>query len=104
MPRSHAPARPSHSLDIRDILFRVMAKVLVSIDDALLRQIDRAARKLRLSRSAYLAQIARDELARSVGPGKHPAVRSALGRMDTLLADTPAGDSTAVIRAERDAR
>lgn len=105
MPFPHAPTRPPfRSEDIRDILSFAMVKVLVSLNDDLLRRIDRAARKAGLSRSAYLAQIAREDLARTVGPGKHPAARRALARLDTLLADSPAGDSTAAIRAERDAR
>ncbi|HEY6780024.1 MAG TPA: hypothetical protein VI111_03675 [Thermoleophilaceae bacterium] len=81
-----------------------MAKVLVSIDDALLHRVDRAARTRGLTRSAYLAQLARDDLARTLGPGKHPTSRRALLRLDTLLADSPAGDSTEAIREERDSR
>ena len=39
-----------------------MAKVLLSIDDSLLNRIDRAARARGLSRSAYLSQLAMQEL------------------------------------------
>jgi metal-responsive CopG/Arc/MetJ family transcriptional regulator len=81
-----------------------MAKVLVSLEDALLRRIDRVARAQRMSRSAYLAQLARRDLARASGPGNSPAARRALARLDSLVASTPTGDSTAAIRAERDAR
>ena len=81
-----------------------MAKVLVSIDDALLRRIDRAARSLGVSRSAYLAQVAANDLARAIGPGSGSRARRALARLDELFADSPAGDSTAALRAERDAR
>ena len=81
-----------------------MAKVLVSLDDKLLRRVDRAARARGLSRSGYLAQLANEDIARTAGPGKQPAVRRALTRLDELLADSPAGDSTAAIRDQRDAR
>ena len=81
-----------------------MAKVLVSLDDALLRRIDRAAQARGLSRSAYLARLAERDLARLSGPGVSPSVRRALARLDELFAGGPAEDSTAAIRAERDAR
>ena len=80
-----------------------MAKVLVSLDDKLLRRVDRAARARGLSRSGYLAQLANEDIARAAA-GKQPAVRRALARLDELLADSPAGDSTAAIRDQRDAR
>jgi hypothetical protein len=80
-----------------------MAKVLVSFEDSLLRRIDRAARSRGLTRSAYLAQLADDDARRS-GPGRNPATRAALRELDRLLARAPAGDSTAAIRAARDAR
>lgn len=81
-----------------------MAKVLISLDDRLLRRIDRTASAAGLSRSAYLARLAEGDLARGVGPGRSPAARAALRKLDRLFADAPAGDSTAAIRAERDAR
>jgi DNA-binding phage protein len=81
-----------------------MAKVLVSLNDALLRQIDRIAQSRGLSRSAYLAQLAERDAARASGPGGNPTVRRALARLDELFAGSPAEDSTAAIRAERDAR
>lgn len=81
-----------------------MAKVLVSLDDKLLRRIDRAASASGKSRSAYLSQLAESEAARGAGPGKSPAARAALGKLDRLFARAPAGDSTAAIRAARDAR
>jgi metal-responsive CopG/Arc/MetJ family transcriptional regulator len=80
-----------------------MAKVLVSVDDALLRRIDRAARSRGLSRSAYLAQLAAADLARSA-PGRSARTRRALARLDELFAHGPAEDSTAAVRAERDGR
>ena len=81
-----------------------MAKVLVSLSDALLRQIDRIAQSRGLSRSAYLAELAERDAARSTGPGARPVVRRALARLDKLFLGAPADDSTADIRAERDAR
>jgi hypothetical protein len=81
-----------------------MAKVLVSFDDMLLRRIDRAARANGESRSAYLSHLAESDAARGSGPGKTPAARAALRKLDRLVADAPAGDSTAAIRAARDAR
>lgn len=81
-----------------------MAKVLVSLNDALLRRVDRIAKSRGLSRSAYLAELAEQDATRSVGPGATPAARRALARLDELFADGAAEDSTDAIRAERDAR
>jgi hypothetical protein len=81
-----------------------MAKVLVSFNDSLLRRIDRAARASGKSRSAYLSQLAESDAARGSGPGKTPASRAALRKLDRLFADAPADDSTAAIRAARDVR
>jgi hypothetical protein len=81
-----------------------MAKVLVSLNDALLRQIDRIAKSRGLSRSGYLAQLAERDAARSFGPGASPAARRALARLDELFAGSLAEDTTDAIRADRDAR
>ncbi|HVQ57346.1 MAG TPA: hypothetical protein VMS60_00425 [Solirubrobacterales bacterium] len=81
-----------------------MAKVLVSIDDRLLRRIDRAAESARLSRSAYLSGLAEREFLGGEGPGGAPAALAAMRKLDRLFKSAPAGDSTAAIRAERDAR
>lgn len=81
-----------------------MAKVLVSLNDALLRRVDRIAKARGLSRSAYLAELAERDAARSDGPGASRAAQRALTRLDTLFAGGPAEDSTVAIRAERDAR
>ncbi len=81
-----------------------MAKVLVSLNDALLRRIDRIAKARGLSRSAYLAQLAERDAARSEGPGASRTARRALSRLDELFAAAPAEESTHAIRAERDAR
>jgi hypothetical protein len=81
-----------------------MSKVLVSVDDTLLRRIDRIARSRGLTRSAYLAQLAQRDAARASGPGKTPTAQAALRDLDRLFSGAPAGESTAVIRAARDAR
>ena len=81
-----------------------MAKVLVSLSDALLRRVDRIAKSRGLSRSAYLAVLAERAAARSDARGARPATLRALARLDRLVGATPAGDSTAALRAERDGR
>lgn len=82
----------------------MVAKVLVSLNDALLRRVDRIAKSRGLSRSAYLAELAEQDAARFGGPGTTAAARRALARLDKLFARGPTGDSTGAIRAERDAR
>ena len=81
-----------------------MAKVLVSLNDALLRRIDRIAKARGLSRSTYLANLAEQDAVRSEGPGATRAAQRALARLDALFATAPTEDSTVAIRAERDAR
>jgi hypothetical protein len=81
-----------------------MAKVLVSLDEALLRRIDRVARARGLTRSAYLAAIAQRDISHSLGPGKQPMARRALARLDQLVGTTPSGESTELVREGRDAR
>lgn len=81
-----------------------MAKVLVSLNDALLRRVDRIAKARGLSRSGYLAELAERDAARSEGPGTTPAARHAFSMLDALFEGGPHEDSTAAIRAERDAR
>ena len=77
----------------------------MSIDDALLRRIDEAARGAKLSRSAYLSRAAEEALGEAKGPGASPKVREAMARLDELFARNPIPeDPTAAIRAERDAR
>jgi hypothetical protein len=80
-----------------------VAKVLVSINDGLLRRVDRIAKARGLSRSAYLAGLAEHDTTRSA-PGATRAARRALSRLDELFADRSAEDSTIAIRDERDAR
>jgi hypothetical protein len=82
-----------------------MSKVLVSLDDRLLKRIDRTAKSRGLTRSAYLAELAERDLANAEGPGADPGVRAALRELDRLFAEAGgSGDSTAAIRAARDSR
>jgi len=80
-----------------------MAKVMVSLDDQLLRGIDRAAKASGRSRSAYLSDLAAEDLARAESPDTTSSARAALRSLDRLFADSPAEDSTEAIRAGRDA-
>jgi predicted transcriptional regulator len=81
-----------------------VGKVLVSLNDALLRRVDRIAKARGLSRSRYLAELAERDAARWEGPGKSRTAKRALARLDGLFRVGPPEDSTAAIRAERDAR
>ena len=63
-------------------------RVLISIDERLLRRIDDACARRGLSRSAYLAQLADADLVGGVGPGADPSVRAALTTIDGLVART----------------
>jgi Ribbon-helix-helix protein, copG family len=81
-----------------------IVKVLISLNDALLRRVDRIAKARGLSRSAYLAELAERDAARSEGPGRTRTARRALSRLDELFAAGPVEDSTVAIRAERDGR
>jgi hypothetical protein len=81
-----------------------VTKVLVSMDDKLLARVDRAARRLGLSRSAYLASLAARDVGTS-GPGRDPKVREAIAGLKRLFAENPTpGDVTAIIRRMRDSR
>jgi hypothetical protein len=85
-----------------DILGNV--KVLVSLDDRLLRRIDRAARERGLSRSAYLAELAERDLGMARGPGASRQAQAALRCLDRMFTRLPHDDPVGAIRAERDAR
>ena len=78
----------------------LVTKVLLSLDESLLRLIDLKARARRLSRSAYFTELARRDVARD-----WKAVRSILRRLDRLFARTESrGDATSIVRMQRDAR
>jgi hypothetical protein len=85
-----------------DIIWN-MAKVLVSINEALLARINRAAEARGLSRSAYLAQLAARDLELAVGPGRRGPVRESLLELDELFAAAPRGEAARELRAEREA-
>jgi hypothetical protein len=89
--------------DISDILLP-MAKVLVSFDEQLLKRIDRAAGASGQTRSGYLAWLAETQIGSGSGPGKSPGARRAMKALDRLFVDSPPGDSTAAVRADRDSR
>lgn len=61
-------------------------RVLISISDELLVRIDDACRRLGMTRSGYLAQLADATLLGTAGPGADPAVRAALAEIDELFA------------------
>jgi len=82
-----------------------VAKVLITLEDSLLRRIDRTTRERGLTRSAYVAQLARRDLEQQVGPGADPEVHAALARLRDLFARAGGGgDSATIIREERDKR
>ena len=79
-------------------------KVLVSLDDALLRRVDEVARRRGLTRSAYLAALAERDVAAALGPGADERARVALSRLAAVLGDAEGEDVTDAVRRERDAR
>jgi hypothetical protein len=84
-----------------------MPKVLISMDEKLLRQLDRAAKRAGLSRSAYIARLAARDVEQATGPGADPDVRKALAEIDRLVRENPPPpgfDWTAEIRKMRDSR
>lgn len=77
-----------------------MPKVLVSLPDDLLADLDREAEHRQVSRSALLAEAARRELGR-----RDPAaVRAAIERSERSFRDAGPFESADLIRAERDRR
>lgn len=76
-----------------------MAKVMVSIPDDLLRELDDEARRRSTSRNALLAEAARRELAR-----RDPVeVAAAVERSRARFARAAAFESAELIRRDRDA-
>jgi len=75
-----------------------MAKVMISLPDDLLEQVDAEALKRATSRSALLAAAARRELQR-----RDPdAVAAAIARSQQRFRDAGSFDSTGLVRADRD--
>ena len=84
-----------------------MPKILVSMDAKLLGRLDRAARRARTTRSAYLARLVARDIETAIGPGRDPEVRRALADIDRLFEENPPPpgfDVTAVLRKMRDTR
>ena len=59
-----------------------MTKVLLSVEDRLLRRLDAAAERNGLSRSACVAWLLELRLGHETGPGADPAVRAAMAEID----------------------
>jgi metal-responsive CopG/Arc/MetJ family transcriptional regulator len=77
-----------------------MAKVMVSLPDDLLVQVDAEAKRRSTSRSAFLAAAARRELDR-----RDPrAVAAAIARSRERFRRSVEFDAAALVRADRDAR
>ncbi len=84
-----------------------MAKVLVTIEDSLLKRIDASVRERGLTRSAYLAGLARRDLDAQIGPGADPAVHAALDRLQQLgreMSYATDEDAVSLVRRTRDER
>lgn len=86
-----------------------MAKVMVSLPDALLERIDEEARASGRNRSGLLQHAMRLYLAGRLGrtpPGERPEVRDAMARAEKVRRRVKprAEDSTRLIRAARDRR
>jgi metal-responsive CopG/Arc/MetJ family transcriptional regulator len=77
-----------------------MAKVMISLPDALLERLDAAARDRGTSRSGLLQLAAERELSRRTPE----EMRAALQRGRAAMAGAPDIDPAAAIRAERDLR
>ena len=77
-----------------------MAKVMVSLPEELLRQIDREAERRSVNRSALLAAAARRELDR---PDPN-AVAEAIARSERRFAEAGAFEAADLIRRDRDSR
>ena len=77
-----------------------MAKVMVSLSDALLMQLDAEVKRRSTSRSALLAAAARRELAR-----REPAeLAAAIERSERRFAAAGSFESADLVRSERDDR
>jgi metal-responsive CopG/Arc/MetJ family transcriptional regulator len=77
-----------------------MAKIMVSLPDELVREIDEEARRRSMSRSALLATAARRELAR-----RDPAaVAEAIARSEQRFRAAGGFDAAELVRHDRDSR
>jgi metal-responsive CopG/Arc/MetJ family transcriptional regulator len=75
-----------------------MSKVMVSLPEELLAELDAEARRRSTSRSALLASAARRELAR----GKPEQIAAAIARSELRFRDSGAFEAADLIRNERD--
>jgi hypothetical protein len=92
--------------DIQDILKKVTRrKVLVTLDDALVRRLDHAARERGVTRSALLATLTERELRRRM-PEQQREIEAAIRAMRKLGAQYGTGDEDAAttVRSMRDER
>jgi hypothetical protein len=83
-----------------------VAKVLISMEDALLVALDSRAREGGLTRSGYLARLVRGDLAARRGPGADPAVAAAVAKIRQLFREHPGDgeDVAGTVRRMRDER
>lgn len=84
-----------------------MPKVLVTIEQPLLKRIDRTVRERGLTRSAYISELARRDLDAQLGPGADPEVHEAIRQLQTIFADAEYAtdeDTTSLVRRMRDER
>jgi hypothetical protein len=77
-----------------------MSKVMVSLPDELVRDVDEEARRRSMSRSAFLAAAARRELARP----DPAAVADAIARSERRFRAAGTWDAGELIRQDRDRR
>lgn len=77
-----------------------MSKVMVSLPDDLLAELDAEVKKRSTTRSALLAQAARRELARP----DSDAMRAAVARSEDRFRNAGSFDAADLIRADRDGR
>lgn len=77
-----------------------MSKVMVSIPENLLAEVDAEAKRRATSRSAFLAAAARRELARP----DSERVSAAIARSERRFADSGTFDAADLVRADRDSR
>jgi len=105
--QADAPTQPSSALCPRwgpegytDIYTSGMAKVMVSLPDELLADIDDEAQRRSISRSALLAEAARRDLSRRDPRSVASAIRRSLERFE----DAPSFEAASLVRDERDRR
>jgi metal-responsive CopG/Arc/MetJ family transcriptional regulator len=75
-----------------------MAKVMISIPDQLLEQIDEHARAIRETRSGFLQRLAERELAAAKSDQRAEIERL----LDSLNLEIPGGDAARLIREDRE--